>query len=127
MSSAGTPRHDPVPIGEVAAPPFVRLPDPQSLFRTRAERFALLARDSKLAPYLRFMADLAEVQHRVQGGLPEPDMPEADAIVHAREFGMPPLNRSQFVTSPAVEWTLDRLFAQAREIEMPNAARAGLA
>ena len=126
MSNAGTPRHDPVPIGEVARPPFARLPDPLTLFRARAERFRSLTRGHELAPYLQFMAGLAETQHRIQDGLPEPELPEADAMARAREFGMPPLDRSQFVCGPAIEATLDRLFSLAGEIDMPEAARAGL-
>ncbi len=39
----------PIPIGEVATPPFVRLPDPATLFGTRAQRFRALARDHELA------------------------------------------------------------------------------
>jgi FdhE protein len=127
MSQAGAPRHDPVPIGEVARPPFARLPDPVSLFRLRAQRFAVLALDHDLAPYLRFMAGLSEAQHRVQDDLPEPDLPPADALTRAREFGMPPLDRNQFVTSPASEATLERLLALAPQIDMPEMARAGLA
>src|SRR5947208_2358877 len=128
MSKAGAPRHDPVPIGEVATPPFARLPDPLSLFHARAERFLSLARGHhELAAYLRFLAGLVETQHRIQDGLPEPDLPESDALARAHEFGMPPLDRNQFVTGPAIEATLDRLFALARELEMPDPARVGLA
>ena len=126
MSKAGAPRHDPVPIGEVATPPFARLPDPLSLFHARAERFLSLARGHELAPYLRFLAALAETQHHIQGGSAEPELPESDAIARAHEFGMPPLDRNQFVTDPAIETTLDRLFAQARELDMPEPARDAL-
>ena len=67
-------------IGEVAAPPFVRLPDPIRLFVDRAERLRALAAGHELGPYLRFLADLAELQYRIQDGLPEPDMPDARAL-----------------------------------------------
>jgi FdhE protein len=87
----------------------------------------VLALDHDLAPYLRFMAGLSEAQHRVQDDLPEPDLPPADALTRAREFGMPPLDRNQFVTSPASEATLERLLALAPQIDMPEMARAGLA
>ena len=80
MSKAGAPRHDPVPIGEVATPPFARLPDPLSLFHARAARFLSLARGHELAPYLRFLAALAETQHHIQGGSAEPELPESDAL-----------------------------------------------
>jgi FdhE protein len=127
MSKAGAPRHDPVPIGEVARPPFARLPDPLSLFRLRAERFLSLARAHDLAPYLRFMAGLTDLQHRIQDGLPEPDVPEADVLARAREFAMPPLDRSRFVIGPSIDMALERLFALARQLDMPALAHAGLA
>src|SRR5262245_61484747 len=124
MSKAGAPRHDPVPIGEVARPPFARLPDPASLFHLRAERFAALAQHHELGRYLRFMAALADIQHRCQDGLPHPVMPADDARRRAAEFGMPPLDRNLFVVDAAFEATLDHLFALAQGLDMPEAARA---
>lgn len=127
MSEAGGSRPGgAVPIGEVANPPFARLPDPPTHFRLRAQRFALLSDGHELAPYLRFMAGLAEAQHRVQEGLPEPDMPALDARERAREFGMPPLDRGKFTADPAFDTTLDRLFDLATQIEMPATARLAL-
>lgn len=127
MSDVGAPRHDPVPIGAVAKPPFAKLPDPTSLFAARAERLRALASAHQLAPYLRFLAGLADVQHRIQDGLPEPDVPTLEARERARQFDMPPLDRSRFVTEPALETSLDRLFTQAAEIDMPDQARTALA
>ena len=72
MSSVGAPRHDPVPIGVTAEPPFAKTPDPATLFAARAERFRTLADGHVLAPYLRFLASLSDVQHRLQDGLPVP-------------------------------------------------------
>ena len=69
MSETGAPRRSPIPIGEAANPPFARLPDPSTLFRERARRFAVLSQGHSLAPYLRFLAGLAEAQHRCQEGL----------------------------------------------------------
>jgi hypothetical protein len=43
MSQIGAPRHDPVPIGEVAAPPFARLPDPLTIFAQRTHCLRALA------------------------------------------------------------------------------------
>ena len=51
---------DPTAIGAVAAPPFVRLPDPHSLFSLRAMRFGALAPSSGVRPYLELLSDLAE-------------------------------------------------------------------
>jgi FdhE protein len=127
MSSAGAPRHEPIPIGEIAEPPFVRLPEPTSLFHVRAERFRALAEGHTLAPYLRFLAELSDVQHRLQEGLAEPDLPAAEALALAREHGMPPLDRGKFTADAAFDATLDRLFSLAGAIDMPEAARAALA
>jgi FdhE protein len=126
MSKADTLQPDPTVIGDVAAPPFVRLPDPLTLFAVRAQRFRTLADGHALAPYLRFLAALSECQHRLQGGLPEPDMPSAATRVQARDHSMPPLDRNRFTADAALETTLDRLFAMAAEIDMPDAARGAL-
>jgi len=127
MSEVGAPRHDPVPIGEVSAPPFVRLPDPLALFVARSQRFRALAQGNELAPYLRFLGDLAEAQYRIQDDLPEPELPAIDAIARAREFAMPPLDRGRFTADPAFEATLDRLLPLMQTIEMPPVAAAALA
>lgn len=126
MSSVSTPRHEPIPIGEIAEPPFARLPDPSTLFATRAERFRSLADGHQLAPYLNFLAALSMAQHEVPQGLPVPDLPTSEARARASEFGMPPLDRGKFTTEPAFDETLDRLFARAASIEMPDAARVAL-
>jgi FdhE protein len=127
MSSVGTPRHDPVPIGEIADPPLVRLSDPATLFAARAARFRALAEGQALAPYLLFLAALSDIQHRLQDGLAEPDMPAEDARKRAREFGMPPLDRAGFTADAAFDATLKRLLSLAGAIDMPEHARAALA
>ncbi|AZO32800.1 MULTISPECIES: formate dehydrogenase accessory protein FdhE [unclassified Mesorhizobium] len=116
---------DPTAIGEVSAPPFARLPEPSSLFSRRAQRWNALAAGHELGPYLRFLAALADVQHRSQEGLTEPEMPDASARARARSFGMPPLDRNKLVLDMAAE-TLDRLIAAASEIEKPGAAADAL-
>jgi FdhE protein len=126
MSDIGAPRHDPVPIGEVANPPFARLPDSATLFRHRAERFRFLASTHHLGPYLRFLGDLADLQHSIQHGLAALHVPAEDVRERAREFGMPPLDRSRFVIEPVFETTLERLFNGAAAISMPETARAAL-
>jgi FdhE protein len=125
MSSAGA-RNDPVQIGKIAEPPFVRLPDPMMLFAARGNRLRALSEGHPLAPYLRLLASLSEVQHRLQDGLAAPDMPAADARERAREFGMPPLDRGRFTADAAFDLTLDRLLALTRDIDMPEPAYAAL-
>jgi FdhE protein len=126
MSKVDAPRHDPVPIGEVAAPPFCRLPEPISLFADRTHRLRSLAQGHPLAPYLKFLGDLTEAQYRIQDDLPSPEMPDADTRKRAREFGMPPLDRNCFAADRAYDATLERLLALATAIEMPAVARDAL-
>lgn len=127
MSKIDAPRHDPVPIGEVATPPFARVPDPLNLFIERTQRLRTLAQDNGLAPYLRFMASLAEAQYRIQDDLPAPEVPPADAIARARDFGMPPLDRNRFNADAAFDETLERILTLAQDFDMPPPARAALA
>jgi FdhE protein len=126
MNSVSAPRHEPIPIGEIAQPPFARLPDPAALFSARAERFRKLSEGHALAPYLRFLAALSDVQHQLQDGLPAPDMPTEDARVRARSFAMPPLDRNAFKADAAFATTLQRLLSFAGNVDMPAEARAAL-
>ncbi len=86
---------DPTAIGNISSPPFACLPGPSLLFSVRAARLRQLAETSNLAPYLRFLADLAQAQHDIQAGLPLPNGPDANTLARAREFAMPQLDRSQ--------------------------------
>lgn len=126
MSKTGALKPDPTMIGDVAEPPFVRLPDPATVFALRAMRFEALAPGHQLGPYLDFLGHLCACQHHVQKNLPEPDMPQASAIAQAREHAMPPLDRGGFTTDAACDATLDRLFALAADLQMPDSARAAL-
>ena len=125
-SSVGAPRDEPVPIGQIAEPPFARLPDPTTLFALRAHRFHSLATGHQLGPYLNFLGQLSGIQHNLQDGLPAPDMPSAEALACAKEHAKPPLDRSRFTGDEAFDTTLARLFAQAIDMDMPDAARAAL-
>src|SRR5215471_5447989 len=126
MTQVGAPRHDPIPIGEVAAPVFTRLPEPETLFAQRARRFRALGHGHELKPYLSFLADLCLVQHGIQDGLPAAATPADDALIRAREFGMPPLDRRRFTADGTWDSTLGRLLAAAGSCERPAAAQAAL-
>ncbi len=126
MSSTANIRPDPTMIGNVAEPPFARLPDPKNLFAARADRFRVLAEGNPLKPYLLFLGALSDCQHRIQDGLPEPDMPSAETLARAKEHAMPPLYRSHFTADAALDATFERLFSLVAEIEMPDSARATL-
>jgi FdhE protein len=127
MSQAGASKHDPIPIGSVSQPPFVRLPDPASLFSQRAARLRALAPGHGLGAYLTFVADLCEAQHAIQRGLPPVERPADDVLTRARDHAMPPLDRSRFSADAAYETTFARLVAAVDGIAMPQAARAALA
>jgi FdhE protein len=118
---------DPTAIGEVAAPPFSVLPDPSRLFAVRAARLHVLAETNPLAPYLRFLAGLAEAQHAILTKLPELLRPDAEAIARARAFQMPPLDRGDVIGDPALTETFDRLFESLKWIKQPKPAADALA
>ncbi|MFJ5369565.1 formate dehydrogenase accessory protein FdhE, partial [Bosea sp. CER48] len=54
-----------VGIAERDKPPFIRLPNPESLFGLRAIRFAALAPGHQLEAYLVFLSELSKVQDRL--------------------------------------------------------------
>lgn len=118
---------DPTAIGEVSAPPFFVPPDPLRVFATRAVRLRAWAKAHALAPYLTFLAQLAEAQHTVVADSPGIDHPDAEAIARANEFGMPPLDRRRITKDPALAETFDRFFGQLKTIEGPKAATEALA
>jgi FdhE protein len=126
MSQVGAPGHDPIPIGEIAKPPFVRLPDRTALFAARGKRLRFLAQTHGLGAYLSFLAGVSEAQHAIQDGLPAVDRPSQDAIERAREHGMPPLDRGRFTADAAFDATLASLLVAAADIDMPDAACAAL-
>jgi FdhE protein len=126
MSKTEVPRSDAVPIGEIAEPPFARLPHPTTLFQVRADRFHALAARPELAPFLLFLSGLSACQHRLQDGLPDVVLPADEDRARARKHAMPPLDRNQFVADAAFDATLDRLLRSASDVDMPDAARAAL-
>lgn len=127
MTKRSAPLPDPTQIGDVSAPPFAVLPDPATLFSRRAARFAALAQNHPLAPYLSFLAELSAAQHDVARDLPEPAPPSPNDLARAREFAMPPLDRGHFAPDAAVDVVLDRLFDRCGAIPAPEAATAALA
>lgn len=126
MTSIGAPGHDAVPIGDVSAPPFARLPDPSTLFAARAARFAQLAEGHDLGPYLRFLSGIAAAQAAIVPSLPQPGLASAEDRARARDFGMPPLDRTRFAADPAWVETLDLFLAAIVPIDMPGQARGAL-
>src|SRR6516162_442486 len=102
MTELRAPGHDPIPIGEVVKAPFARLPDPLAMFASRGQRLKALADGHTLRPYLLFLADLSDIQHRLQAGLPDPELPSAEALARSRQHRMPPLDRARFTSDAAI-------------------------
>jgi FdhE protein len=126
MTQVGSSKHAPISIGEIAKPPFARLPDPKTLFARRSERLRVLAEGHDLGLYLSFLAGLTDVQHRVQEDLPAVEPPNEKARARARAFGMPPLDRLRFTTDTAFDATFERLLPLADALEMPAPARRAI-
>lgn len=126
MTDFAATRPDPTDIGETSTPPFARLPDPRGLFARRADRFRTLAKGAELGPYLAFLGRLCDVQHALQDGLPEAPPPAPEVVARARTHAMPPIDRAVAVRDESFMEIFDRLVARAREIDMPDAARAAL-
>ncbi|HRO11054.1 MAG TPA: formate dehydrogenase accessory protein FdhE [Amaricoccus sp.] len=126
MSKPVLPEADPSAIGVIPKPPFARLPDPDAIFRRRAARYRKLADGHELAPFLRFLAGLAEAQHAAGEGLDPPAMPAPEALERAHRHAMPPLDRAGFVPGPETMVLIDRLLAALDGLEMPPNARAAV-
>lgn len=127
MAKTDAPQRDMTDIGEVATPAFVHLPEPLTLFSTRAARYRYLADRHDLGAYLLFLAGISDAQHRAQDDLPAPQSPDADALRRAREYNMPALNRTAFAPDQIFDDTLERILAGVAAIEMPEAAATALA
>lgn len=126
MTELRAPGHDPIPIGEVVKAPFARLPDPLAMFAGRSRRLKALADGHTLRSYLLFLAELSDVQHRLQAGLPDPNLLSADALARSRQHRMPPLDRARFTPEAAIDAVWHRLIEMADGIAMPDAARLAL-
>ncbi|WP_134680926.1 formate dehydrogenase accessory protein FdhE [Paracoccus ravus] len=116
---------DPSMIGGVPKLPLARLPDPEGLFITRAERFEFLALHSpNLAPYLRFLGAVAHAQAELARELPSSAPIPEERIALARANRMPPLDRNAM--RDGLSEVLDRLCEKLATVEMPEPARLAL-
>jgi FdhE protein len=126
MTEVRAPGFDPVPIGEVVKPPFAQLPDPLVMFARRSRRLRAIADGHALRAYLLFLAELSDIQHRVQDGLPGINLPSAGALARSRQHRMPPLDRARFTLDAAADVAWQRLTAMAEAVAMPDAAHVAL-
>lgn len=117
---------DPIDIGNVAQPPFVRLPDLATLFDRRARRLDVLAQDHPLADYLAFIAALTRAQAGAATSLPSGVLPGRDQIAFMHEHKLPVLDRLTWRRDPSWRAALDGVLARLADVAMPDAARAAM-
>jgi len=117
---------DPIDIGNVARPPFVRLPDLKTLFNRRAARLEALSRGHPMAGYLGFVAALARVQADVIRRLPAGTLPGADQIGFFHEHKLPLADRLTWPRDSSWQVALDGILDGLASLAMPDPARAPL-
>lgn len=118
---------DPSAIGGIAKAPFALAPNLSRLFKERVRRFEGLAESSRLAPYLRFLAAITQIQHDLASELPPPAPLDADQLARARDNAMPAIDRSAIAASPVFRETLKQFLERAEAVEKPAAAADALA
>jgi FdhE protein len=117
---------DPSMIGGISKAPFALMPSPARFFKERAARLRRLSETSNLAPYLRFLGAIAELQAELVAELPPIEPIAADQIARARENTMPPIDRAAMVRSEDYRKTLTLFLERAEAIEKPAAAQQAL-
>ena len=115
-----------VGIAERDKPPFLRLPEPRSLFGLRAMRFEALASGHQLEPYLRFLAALSRAQDRLTGEVDMPALPSLEEQRRRAANAMPPVPREDLAEDQAAAACFTRLIALMDEVAMPELAREAL-
>lgn len=115
-----------VGIPERDKPPFVRLPEPGTMFALRAMRFSALAPGHQLEPYLNFLAGLSRIQDELTREIEAPALPPLDRLRPRARNGMPVIPREELAGHPSTYAALERLIAKASDMDMPEAARTAL-
>jgi FdhE protein len=126
MSDPRSIQPDPSMIAGVQKAPFVRLPDPATLFSRRAARLRTLAGNVSMAPYLDFLAVICDAQCAVLPALPDPLLPAREIVARARQLDLPPIDRTAFKPDAAIYGTCRRLFDELVAKDKPDAAEAAL-
>ncbi|MBM3604386.1 MAG: formate dehydrogenase accessory protein FdhE [Alphaproteobacteria bacterium] len=118
---------NPSAIGGVPKAPLAFLPQPKQVFSLRAKRLDFLAGNGgNLAPYLGLLSALVGLQARLADQLPAAVPLSADRVRLARESRMPPIDRRPLATDPDLHAVLDRVLAEAANLDMPEPARLAL-
>jgi FdhE protein len=115
-----------VGIAERDKPPFIRLPNPESLFGLRAIRFAALAPGHQLEAYLVFLSELSKVQDRLARELPAPPLPAMSEMRQRAGHAMPILPREELAADATTSGAFARLLTLLADLAMPDLARSAL-
>ncbi len=86
---------DPSRIGGVAEAPFVRLPNPATLFASRAARLLVLAEGHIMGDYLRFLAWIVQAQAALVVETPGPAPIPTEQRALRAGHGMPPISEAE--------------------------------
>ncbi len=114
---------DPSRVGGVAEAPFVRLPNPATLFTARLRRLLELADGHPLADYLRLLASVVDAQAGAVVALPTPaPVPPTDAALRA-EHAMPPISVDQVRGNADLAATLAWMLVHVDLNAAPQATR----
>src|SRR6266849_7694539 len=118
-------------IGNVATPPFVRLPTLTSTFHRRADRCtSIAARHESLEGFLLFVSALSRAQDGAQQRLPSGTLPGRDVIFERRKRGQAALFGESWSVDPTWTAALDAILETMAKVDKPapaEAARARLA
>ncbi|MCJ2072775.1 formate dehydrogenase accessory protein FdhE [Methylobacterium sp. J-030] len=115
---------DPDKIGISGSVPFVRLPDPTTLFADRAARLTEAAPGHPLEAYLRFVAEVARAQAVIQAKTSPPPPQDGADLALRSEHGMPPLSRHSLEADAGFDETLVALLDALDLRTAPEASAA---
>lgn len=111
-----------VEIGEVSAPPFVRLPDLSTMFDARARRLLAIAEGHEMEGFLHFMAQVAGAQHAIASQLSDPEPVDPQTLEEALQQSRPVLSKGSLDPGRDYELILDAIIARLAAAPKPAAA-----
>ena len=126
MTAAGRALADPIDIGKVAEPPFVRLPDLKTVFERRARRLEALAPGNSLADYLAFVAAVVRAQANIMPRLPAGTLPGPGQIASNHKHRQPVIDRLTWPRDGSWRAALDGILHGMAHVAVPPPAQAAL-
>ena len=112
--------------GAAGQTPFFHWPARATLFAERQMRLRQLAQDHAMGDFLRFMAEIARVQHAALQRFAEVPLPDRDALERAAQRGAAPLSAVDWPRDAAWRAELRRMAADLRSGNPAEGVRAAL-